>query len=397
MMTNISTTGASMATTMTSDNESIVLNTFYEHSTIVTSSTPDKALTDAWPMESDFTANMTSGVFFETTTTDNNSEFSLDDVTQRFIIGSVICLVGVFGFIGNIMVILAVILSKKLQTRTNAFVVNLATADLLTCTASPLNSVALFSLSGWPLPESICSIVAALYFTCLACSIVTLAAIAINRFILITKPTARYISIYTPKKTAAMLVFTWLYPALVCSLPLFGLGRWGYSKKYKMCSLDNTQTYRYNKLFAVLGSALVYPIPLFILIVCYFKIYRHITSHTKKMLDHGIEMSVISTSASSELQAHRSASFSKMQVEITKNLFYVMCSFVALLGPFAIALMIPASDPVIPWTGVLIIFNSAVNPVIYGAKHPNFKEVFRHIFRCRFHMIPEPSSCLQKS
>ena len=152
MMTNISTTGTSMATAMTSDNESIVLSTFYEHSTIVTSSisTPDKALTDARPMESDFTTNMTSGVFFETTTTDNNSEFSLDDVTQRFIIGCVICLVGVFGFIGNIMVILVVILCKKLQTRTNAFVVNLATADLLTCTASPFNSVALFSLSGWP-------------------------------------------------------------------------------------------------------------------------------------------------------------------------------------------------------------------------------------------------------
>ena len=102
------------------------------------------------------------------------------------------------------------------------------------------------------------------------------------------------------------------------------------------------------------------------------------------------------SSGSSTTQLHRNANFTKRQVEITKNLFYVVCAFVACLAPFAIALVIPPSDPAIPWTSMIVIFNSAINPIIYGAKHPHFKEVFRHMLRCRYHMIPEPSGCLRK-
>ncbi|XP_033634038.1 muscarinic acetylcholine receptor M4-like [Asterias rubens] len=319
-----------------------------------------------------------------------SDEFRFDDYRQRVVVGSVYCLVAVTGFVGNVLVILAVILSKKLQTRTNAFVVNLATADLVTCTAAPFTALALLSEDGWPLPDAICSVAAAVYFSCLSCSVMNLTAISINRLIVITKPSSTYRSIYTTKNIAAMLVFTWLYPIIVCCLPLFGLGRWGYSIKYKTCSLDSScET---SKLFSLVGSLLIYPVPLVILFVCYFKIYRHLKGHTKKMIA-GVELSDTSVSSSTRKQ---SRSFSKRQVEITKNLFVVMCAFIVCLAPFAVAIMIPPSDPVIPWTGAFIIFNSAVNPVIYGVKHPHFKEVFRHMLRCRYRMIQEPSGCLQK-
>ncbi|XP_071795151.1 alpha-1B adrenergic receptor-like [Asterias amurensis] len=343
------------------------------------------------PTETDMT------VIGTTITDGDGRNFRFEDETQRIILGCVYCLVAVFGLVGNTMVILAVVLSKKLQTRTNAFVVNLATADLISCLTSPFAAVALFSLNGWPLPGLVCSVSAAIYYISLACSIMNLTTIAINRYVLITKSMQTYQSIYTPKKIAAMMVMTWLYPVLVCSLPLVGIGKWGYSDKYKTCTQDTSA--ETSDLFSLLGSALVYPIPLIILFVCYFKIYRHITGHMKKMMEKGIEMpdsSTASNSSTKRLRRRSTVKINKRQVEITKNLFYVMCAFVVCLAPFAIALMIPPSDPVIPWTGAFIIFNSAVNPVIYGVKHPHFKEVFRHILRCRYYMIPEPSTCLRK-
>ncbi|XP_071794838.1 melatonin receptor type 1C-like [Asterias amurensis] len=342
------------------------------------------------PTESDMT------VIGITTTRGDGRNFRFEDETQRMFLGCVFCLVAVFGLVGNTMVILAVVLSKKLHTRTNVFVVNLATADLISCLTSPFAAVALFSMNGWPMHDIVCSVSAAIYYITLGCSIMNLTTIAINRYVLIIKSMQTYQAIYTPKKIAAMLVFTWLYPALVCSLPLFGIGKWGYSDKYKICTQDTSA--ETSDLFSLLGSVLFYPIPLIILFVCYFKIYRHITSHMKKMVGKGIEMadtSNASSASSTQLHNKSAGSFSKRQVQITKNLFYVMFTFVVCFAPFAVALLIPTSDPVIPWTATLVVFNRALNPVIYGVKHPHFKEVFRHMLRCRYHTIPEPSSCLR--
>ncbi|XP_071794461.1 alpha-1B adrenergic receptor-like [Asterias amurensis] len=379
------------------ENDTFIVSTVFENFTDETSSSLTSGDT--------FTtvANLFQSTSFTTpygtsTTLGDGRTFRFEDYTQRAIIGSLLCLVALSGFVGNVLVILAVILSKKLQTSTNAFVVNLATADLITCITSPFSAVALFSMNGYPLPELVCSVSAAIYFITLGCSIMNLTTIAINRYILITKSMQTYQSIYTPKKIAAMMVMTWLYPTLVCSLPLFGIGKWGYSDKYKTCAEVNSA--KFSDLFSQLGSALIFPIPLIILFVCYFKIYRHITGHMKKMMGEGIEMSDSSnrssTSSTHQLHRKRAESFSKRQVEITNNLFIVVCAFVVCFAPFAVALMIPNSDPAIPWTGMFASFNSAVNPVIYGVKHPHFKEVFRHMLRCRYHMIPEPSSCLRK-
>ncbi|XP_038073313.1 alpha-1B adrenergic receptor-like [Patiria miniata] len=344
------------------------------------------------------TLNMTTAGMLETTS--HGRTFRFEDYTQRAIMATIICLVAVVGSVGNVMVLLAVILSRKLQTRTNVFVVNLAVADLVTCFSAPFTVVALLSKVGWPMPEIVCSIMAAIGFTSLSCSIMNLAAIAINRYVLITKTTATYRSIYTPKKITVMVVFTWVYPALVCCLPFLGVGKWGYSDKYKTCTQDTS--HETSDFFSLIGSVLIYPVPLIILSVCYFKIYRHVTSHMRKMMGKSKDVEMADTSnsshpeTSSQLHKNPPASFSKRQVEITKNLFYVFCAFVACLAPFFIALTIPPSDPVIPWTGLIIIFNSAINPIIYGAKHPHFKEVFRHMLRCRYHMVPEPSGCLRK-
>ncbi|XP_022103010.1 alpha-1A adrenergic receptor-like [Acanthaster planci] len=345
-------------------------------------------------------SDMTTSVVMETTTQGDGQTFRFENPVQRIIIGCIYSLVAVVGFSGNFMVILAVILSRKLQTRTNVFVVNLAVADLLFCSTAPFITLSLLSMNGWPLPLIVCSITAALFYTSLACSVMNLALIAINRFILITKTSKTYRSVYTPKKITAMVVFSWGYPAVVACFPLLGIGRWGYSEKYKTCTQDTSS--KTTGLFSLLGSVLMYPIPLIILLVCYFKIYRHVTGHMKKMVGKGkgteIEDTPNSPNTPSTTQLNRNPppSFSKRQVEITKNLFYVVCAFVACLAPFAINLMIPASDHTIPWTSTIIIFNGIVNPIIYGAKHPHFKEVFRHMLRCRYHMIPEPSGCLRK-
>ena len=75
-------------------------------------------------------------------------------------------IIAILGLVGNSLVILSVILSKKLRTVTNAFVVNLSVADLWTSLSYPWQAVAILSRGSWPLAtEGPCYIAAVQFYT----------------------------------------------------------------------------------------------------------------------------------------------------------------------------------------------------------------------------------------
>ena len=103
-----------------------------------------------------------------------------------------VALIAVMGVVGNSMIIAAVAFSRKLQTSTNAFVVSLSVADLLTSFFLIWFMVGLLGQYDWPLPraEWLCAVTGFVIFTCVGISSYNLAAIGMNRLILITKPLA---------------------------------------------------------------------------------------------------------------------------------------------------------------------------------------------------------------
>ena len=95
----------------------------------------------------------------ETTTPDFNQTINATSAPYALAYGErvfgaiIVIIVSVVGIFGNSMIILSVIISKKLRTSTNAFVVNLGVADLLTCLFLPWFAVALLGQNGWALPK----------------------------------------------------------------------------------------------------------------------------------------------------------------------------------------------------------------------------------------------------
>lgn len=94
----------------------------------------------------------------------------------------------------------------------------------------------------------------------------------------------------------------------------------------------------------------------------------------------------------STIRRENRSKLSRRQVEITKNLFYVVCAFFICLTPYSVCLVYDASDPAVPYTGAFVLFNSCINPIIYATKHPYFKQVFKCILQCKFQDVPEPAS-----
>ena len=436
--------------------------------------------------------------------TAGNPYFVFEDYTQRTIIVVILCFVFIAGVTGNTLVIAAVVLSRKLRSVTNFFVVNLACADLLLCLSLPFNMVAMLSRNGWPLPGWVCAVTSAISLVCLGASIDTLALIAYNRWYLLTQPRVNFQRLYKRRNILLMVFCAWLYPLMLVLIPHFaGLGRLGYSAKYKTCTQDTSLPYSdYYSLLAGAGTI----IPVFISIaVMYAKIYRFVSEQNKKLtaisqsemprsvnnkndgvtiemssssltgqntdstalddepgavLDPGnnptdvlkassdrdnevalesLEVSVPPVSIAVAKRAtsddndtlqikakledttqqnepgHSSLSaknvaldqrkspkksapsqLNRHHVTVTKKLAIVVLAFLICLLPFGISVAVPPSDPGIPWTGLMVTFNSCINPIIYARTMPVFREVMGCIIRCRFRSIPDPTDCIRR-
>lgn len=226
--------------------------------------------------------------------------FVFSDTRQRVIVASMFLFIAVAGTIGNSLVILSVLASKKLRTTTNAFVVNLAVADLLTSLCVPWNAVTLLGFNGLPIPEMICSIVAGVLFTCIGCSLYTLASIAIYRVALITRPFQVYRKEFNRKMVAIIIVLIWIIPCCVVIIPpFFDIGELGYNRKYFTCS--GKSSHHNSNIFDLIVAAALYPIPLVTIIACYSAIYISLRRHLKRM--HNLQTERVQMKANHDLES----------------------------------------------------------------------------------------------
>ncbi|PIK55947.1 putative alpha-1D adrenergic receptor-like [Apostichopus japonicus] len=317
--------------------------------------------------------------------TTDSPGFVFEDPLQRTILAVFAALVAAIGIPGNILVMVAVSFSKRLQTKTNAFVVNLACSDLTTCLVLPFQVVALLN-DTWPLSEKFCLFIAVVVWVGLGSSIVNLALISFNRFILITKPRGYYDHLYSKRNIILMLASSWVIPILLVTVPpLCGLGGIGYSQRYKICSADSTHPL--SEVYSFISSVLVGIPCLIIIVTCYVKIYRFLRAKNRELFS--------SQKTEQDNKVNGQSVAFKRQVQVTKNMCLVVCSYVICCMPFVITCVKIGSYPAIPWVSVFLVANCCVNPVIYGLKHPLFRDVFRRILSCKLGLIREPSTFLQ--
>ena len=356
--------------------------------------------------------------------TESTYTYIFEDYTQRVILSVILAAVCFVGIPGNILVILAVTLSRRLRSPTYWFVVNLAATDFITCAFVPFHIVALLSRQGWPLPDWLCTASGGISFTCVASSTTSLALIAFNRWCLLTKPLASFQKMFAPRKILLIVACAWLYSVLVAALPfLAGVDKLNYNYTYKACSIVN------NAAGAILGLGMFF-LPAVPIVTFYILIYRFVRQHMIRMAAHDVNMTVtrldddmasvpsssvvsmvtVQCDSSSAIQTsstpsptrrHPSTkrpSINREQVTVTKRMALIVCVFLACFLPIMICSLVPNdfSDLAVPWAEVLVVINSCLNPVIYAGTIPAFRDVMGCILRCRFGSIPEPIGFIRR-
>ena len=334
--------------------------------------------------------------------------------TERIILAILCLFISIFGSVGNFMVIIAVTLSRKLQTPTNAFVVSLTIADLSTSLFLISHVVTFLSPVGWPLPNAkwLCAVAGFMMLNCVGVSLMNLAAISLNRCVLITKPFKTYQKLYTPITIGFMVATTWLLP-LGTALILINDVSYGYDERNMICNdYPVTAGSGFPLLCAqvsFLSSALV------TIITSYVLVFRHVRRHYKKK--HTSELNSVPSSSETGLsQVQREGSnveqpnlqeqgqptqrqpkgLNRMDLEVTKNLLIVVVGFFLCFMPFNIMLVFLDSSSYWLYGIVLVYANSCINPVIYACRHPHFKVVLRAMMKGQYQNIPEPSDTLRR-
>ncbi|XP_054690662.1 5-hydroxytryptamine receptor 2B isoform X1 [Grus americana] len=184
---------------------------------------------------------------------------------------------------GNILVILAVSLEKKLQYATNYFLTSLAVADLLVglfvmpialliilfdCSSlnRSMNWRSEFTDNAWPFPTALCPIWLFLDVLFSTASIMHLCAISLDRYIAIKKPiqASQYNSWAT---TVIKIIVVWLISiGIAIPVPIRGIEDGNGNSTNITCVLMPDRFHD----FILYGSVAAFFIPLAIMIVTYF-------------------------------------------------------------------------------------------------------------------------------
>ncbi|XP_038045066.1 allatostatin-A receptor-like [Patiria miniata] len=303
---------------------------------------------------------------------------------ERQIFVAIVITVVILGTVGNSFVIIAVGLSKKLQTVTNVFVVNLAVADVLTCLFLPWQAVAVLGGDEWPIPRApwVCTAAAFVILVTIGCSMNNLALIAVNRWVGITKSRSTTRRIYTARKLTLMVIFSWAIP-LVCALTpvLTDFGEMGYEKLFKFCTWVRSNPY--TRTHRMLTAGIYYLTQLITITICYISIFCYVRKTSQETM-----------AATGRIRATRKR-ISRRQLNVTKNLLHVVLAFLLCFTPAAVSLMLSSESTykLVPWFAVVLYSNSSVNPIIYATSHPDFKVVMRHLIR--FRPIPQSDPSLR--
>ncbi|XP_021232518.1 adenosine receptor A3 [Numida meleagris] len=290
------------------------------------------------------------------------------------------CLVALLAALGNILVVWVVKLNAAFHNTTMYFIVSLALADVAVGVfVIPLAVLVSLKVS---IPFHLCLFLCCLMVVFTQASILSLLAIAIDRYLRVKLP-IRYKIITTERRIWWALGLCWSLSLLVGITPMFGWNKRG-SAHYHACEFVSVMRMDYMVYFSFFTWTLI---PLGIMCALYVAIF-----------------SIIRTKLSQGASNARGAgTFYGKEFRKAKSLALVLFLFTVSWLPLCIMNCIfyfyPEYKIPKPWIflGILLSHaNSAMNPIVYACKIKKFKTTYLLILRtyilCRKKPKARPSS-----
>ncbi|KAJ8013000.1 hypothetical protein DPEC_G00048750 [Dallia pectoralis] len=186
---------------------------------------------------------------------------------SKIVLSLTLSMVAVMTTAINSLVITAIIVTRKLHHPANYLICSLAVTDLLVAILVMPFSILYIQRESWVMGEAMCYVWLSVDVTCCTCSILHLAAIALDRYRAITDAVA-----YSQKRTGLRAGITvavvWLLSILISLPPLLWRNHGG-EPEPDQCLI--THHHIAFTLYSTLGA---FYIPLLLILSLYYKIYR---------------------------------------------------------------------------------------------------------------------------
>ncbi|XP_022216101.1 tyramine/octopamine receptor isoform X2 [Drosophila obscura] len=181
--------------------------------------------------------------------------------------------------VGNTLVILAVMTTRRLRTVTNCFVMNLAITDWLvgTCVMPP--SVILYITGTWRFGWILCDVWISLDILLCTGSILSLCAISLDRYLAVTQPLTYSKKRRSKRLALLMILVVWITALSITCPPYLGWYEAGrHQEDYVDCRYNQNKGY---VVFSAMGS---FFIPLTVMLYVYVKIGYVLTSRRQRIV-----------------------------------------------------------------------------------------------------------------
>ena len=304
-------------------------------------------------------------------------EYSSDDLTQVLSKTLAYFTIMFVSLAGNILIICVVFTKRRMRTVTNYLIVNMALSDLLITAFNmpPTIITQDFYWFGGIHGEILCKLLPFIQALSVASSVLTLTAIAIDRFFAIVFPTKRYISF---RVGYGMIAATWIAGGIV-NAPLFYAQKVVLREENEFVCRESWSPLpeRAAKDFTITLFLAFYVIPLVVMSVLY-SFLIHKLWHRKIPGNPSI---------------HNTQQADKIKKKVLKMLVTVVIIFALCWLPIYISQFIiffafesfPCGPPA--WFLFLGYFlghaNSAINPCIYVTFNENFRCGVKDLLLCR--------------
>lgn len=198
---------------------------------------------------------------------------------ELILIASIMIIICVITIIGNALVMISFILDKKLRTLTNYFLLSLAVSDIMIATFSMPLYITYLLVGEWTLGPAVCDMWLSQDYTCSNASGLNLLMIGFDRYFSVTNP-LKYRAKKTGKRVGIMIASVWIIAFLLWPPWIYA---WPYIEGRRTvpehdCYIQFLET---NSYVTIVTSILDYYIPVTIMCVLYYKIWRETRRRTE--------------------------------------------------------------------------------------------------------------------